>query len=612
MQAKLAAFKKSGAISGDDYVLFSGKIAGMRQELDKAGEATHKLTLNSAMARREMGRMGTDLLMGNYGRLSQTSLTLANYTGVMGKVFSATGLSILGVAAIVGGFTASLYKAAQASAELEKAIILSGNASGMTAEQMKLMASSYATYYTSASKVMDLQKGLLATGTATTQNFRAATQAAIAFGEATGQSQKEVIQTFEGLAKDPVNTLEKINQLYGWITPAIMDNVRALVDQGDKAGAVAEAFSAINDAASDTASAEQKASTTIDRLIAKWKNGAAEIGGYYQKLVNGISPTEQFQIARKTYELHLQSTKRNSVLDRLAGEVYTPEQLRAEEASLKAMAATIQAQRDAAALGAQTTEDNKAGNAANSYYDSHFATMDKMAKKQKELNDLTATYEQMWAHTDGTNARLAGVQRVVDANGKASFVGGNFDRDVAAINKKFADQPASHQKSRSLPDFTGKDVDLIRKQIAEQAKLDDQRARSTATVAAYKASLDDMLATRKATIDLQVQSVGMGQREVAQQQALIAIDQDYNRQRASLERQQRNSTSEIDRAAYAQQLADLKNYHDARVQLEIEGFAKSAAARADWLNGADAATKDFIDQANDVAQATAKVVTSVY
>lgn len=450
MQAKLAAFKKSGAISGDDYVLFSGKIAGMRQELDKAGEATRKLTLNSAMARREMGRMGTDILMGNYGRLSQTSLTLANYTGVMGKVFSATGLSILGVAAIVGGFTASLYKAAQASAELEKAIILSGNASGMTAEQMKLMASSYATYYTSASKVLDLQKGLLATGAFNTRNFREATQAAIAFGEATGQSQKEVINTFDALAKDPINTLEKINQLYGWITPAVMDNVRALVNQGDKANAVAEAFRAINDAASDTASAEQKASTTIDRLIAKWKNGASEIGGYYQKLVNGISPTEQFQIARKTYELHLQSTKRNSVLDRLAGEVYTPEQLRAEEASLKAMAATLQAQRDAAALGAQTTEDNKAGNAANSYYDSHFATMDKMAKKQKELNDLTATYEQMWAHTDGTNARLAGVQRVVDANGKASFVGGNFDRDVAAINKKFADRTHKSDPFSSL------------------------------------------------------------------------------------------------------------------------------------------------------------------
>lgn len=290
----MAAFRKSGAISGDDYVLFSGKIAGMRQELEKAGTATHALTLNSSMARRELGRMGTDLAMGNYGRLAQTSMTLANYTGIMGKVFSATGLSILGVTAIVGGFVASLFKAADASAALQKSIILSGNAAGMTAEEMKVMASSYATYYTSASKVMDLQKGLLATGSVNTINFRAATQAAIAFGEATGQSQEQVIKTFDELAKNPVSTLEKINQLYGWITPAVMDHVKALADQGDKAQAVAEAFRAINSAASDTASAEQKASTTIDRLIAKWKNGAAEISGYYQKLVNGISPTEQF------------------------------------------------------------------------------------------------------------------------------------------------------------------------------------------------------------------------------------------------------------------------------------------------------------------------------
>lgn len=111
MQAKLAAFRKSGAISGDDYALFSGKIAGMRQELDKAGTATHTLTLNSAMARREIGRMGTDLAMGNYGRLSQTSLTLANYTGIMGKVFSATGLAIGGAAALLGIFAKAAYDA---------------------------------------------------------------------------------------------------------------------------------------------------------------------------------------------------------------------------------------------------------------------------------------------------------------------------------------------------------------------------------------------------------------------------------------------------------------------------------------------------------------------
>lgn len=146
----------------------------------------------------------------------------------------------------------------------------------------------------------------------------------------------------------------------------------------------------------------------------------------------------------------MQSTKRNSPLDRLFGQVFTPEQLQAEEARLKAMAATLQAQRDAAGLGAQTTEDNKAGNTANSYYDNHFATLDKVAKKQKELNDLTATYEQMWAHTDGSNPRLAGVQRVIGADGKASFFGGNFDRDAAAIEKKFAEHAAKADSFASL------------------------------------------------------------------------------------------------------------------------------------------------------------------
>jgi phage-related minor tail protein len=140
MQAKLAAFRKSGAISGDDYALFSGKIAAMRAEVDKAGAATHKLTLNSAMARREFGRMGTDIAMGNYGRLSQTSLTLANYTGVMGLAFSATGAAIAGMLAPLGLLLAGYIKGEQEAAAYNKALILTGNIAGETSGQLGNMA----------------------------------------------------------------------------------------------------------------------------------------------------------------------------------------------------------------------------------------------------------------------------------------------------------------------------------------------------------------------------------------------------------------------------------------------------------------------------------------
>jgi lambda family phage tail tape measure protein len=82
---------------------------------------------------------------------------------------------------------------------------------------------------------------------------------------------------------------------------------------------------------------------------------------------------------------------------------------------------------------------------------------------------------------------------------------------------------------------------------------------------------------------------------------LIAIDEDYNRQKSSLERQQRNSTSEIDKAGFAEQLADLKKYHDERVKEETEGVARSAAAQANGLNGMKAAIADFMAEQQDQA-----------
>ena len=109
-QAKLLAFKKSGAISGEDFAIYAAKIEQARGEIGKAATATSHLTLNSSMARREIGRMGTDLAQGNYGRLSNTTLTLANYTGIMGLAFSAAGAAILGTVGVVAALATAYAK----------------------------------------------------------------------------------------------------------------------------------------------------------------------------------------------------------------------------------------------------------------------------------------------------------------------------------------------------------------------------------------------------------------------------------------------------------------------------------------------------------------------
>lgn len=77
MQAKLAAFRKSGAISGDDYALFSGKIAQMRAEVDKASGSMHKFGAHNAGARRELAYLAKDLATGQWGFAIVSLSTLA-------------------------------------------------------------------------------------------------------------------------------------------------------------------------------------------------------------------------------------------------------------------------------------------------------------------------------------------------------------------------------------------------------------------------------------------------------------------------------------------------------------------------------------------------------
>lgn len=188
MQAKLAAFKKSGAISSDDYTLFSGKIAQMRAEVDKAGKSTHTLTLNSALARRELGRLGTDVASGNWGRFSQTSMTLANYTGVMGLAFSAAGAAVAGIVAPLALFAAAAIKAYNEQQALNKAVEMTGGYAGQTTGTIAQLAGGMAVFGESTGKAREAMIALAGTGKVGSDSFKAMGQAAVNMAALTGES----------------------------------------------------------------------------------------------------------------------------------------------------------------------------------------------------------------------------------------------------------------------------------------------------------------------------------------------------------------------------------------------------------------------------------------
>ncbi len=144
LESKLGKFSKAGLLGAEDFGVFSAKINASRDALTRTNKAVHKFSFNSANARREFGFLAKDLATGQYGRLTQSSLTLANYSGLLSKAFSAQGVAILGVAGVLVGLAAAYVKGLDEQEKLNAQIKITGNYAGQTAGSVDAMAQSIA------------------------------------------------------------------------------------------------------------------------------------------------------------------------------------------------------------------------------------------------------------------------------------------------------------------------------------------------------------------------------------------------------------------------------------------------------------------------------------
>lgn len=255
MQAKLAAFKKSGAIGADDYALLTGKIEAMRGEVGKASHAMSGLTLNSSMARRELGRMISDVANGNWGRLQQTSLTLANYTGLLGKAFSLTGAAIAGVVAVAALFIVGMERGWAETEKLRTSLIATGNAAGSSAALLDAAAVQVGRVtgkWGDARKAIDL---FAASGKEAGAGLGELALSAVNVSTVTGQSIDKAAQSIISLGNDPASAVAKLNEQYHFLTSAQYDQIAALEAEGktrDAARIAEQAYtSAMNDRAKE-------------------------------------------------------------------------------------------------------------------------------------------------------------------------------------------------------------------------------------------------------------------------------------------------------------------------------------------------------------------------
>ena len=136
--------------------------------------------------------------------------------------------------------------------------------------------------------------------------------------------------------------------------------------------------------------------------------------------------------------------------------------------------------------------------------------------------------------------------------------------------------------------------ELDRLQQIEKVKQESQGTEQ------YTAALRDQVSARRNAIDIEIESIGVGQRRAQTLRDLNQLEFEYARRLEELARAQ-GTSSALSAEAYQARVDALRAAMLQEIAIVEEGEKKKAVARGDAVSGIKQATEDYIDSANDLS-----------
>lgn len=142
------------------------------------------------------------------------------------------GLAIGGVAATLGTLLVAYQQGQNEAQAYEKALILTGNAAGLSADQLTMMAVAIDGVSGTQRKAAQALAEVAGTGKFAADQIQGIASAAIAMEEATGRAVSDTVKEFARLADEPAAASAKLNEQYNYLTAAVYEQIQALEEQG--------------------------------------------------------------------------------------------------------------------------------------------------------------------------------------------------------------------------------------------------------------------------------------------------------------------------------------------------------------------------------------------
>lgn len=650
-QAKLAAFKKAGMLGDEDFNALNAAIEANRIKFTAAGNAMHQFSLNNAFARRELGRLAADLANGNWGRFEQTSLTLANASGLLGMAFSGVGAMVLGAVAAVGLFAIGAERGWAESEKLRVSLIATGGAAGTSATALNSMANDVGRatgHWSDARKALD---DMAASGKFAGAGLSGLAAAAVDASTVTGLSIDKIIAQFEKLQGQPAKAVAALNDQYHFLTAAEYAEIAALEEQGrtrdaarvaetayteamkqraqevaDNAGWLLRSAHAVRDGWNEAWASLKGAGAPLglqDKIniaqekIDQLQGGRILPNGTWQAGAGGDDPRVKalqaeidnlrHQQVVAAFADNAQQLKDRANADSIAaqqrlGKFKTPKQALDDSlaqanadklAALYGVVDPAQRAKIEAEYQEQVTRAKQAYDSAVKKREPHgadpFASLNSLRDKAYSQYDSAM---QTAAGADSAQVRLfkeevAQLQAIAAAGGKAIQKGG----DLARVQAEVADATAKTTAAFAL----------------ESQQLS---AKDTAALRAYQNAINDQIAARQKQLDLQVASVGMGDKEAKQMQTIEAIYAKVDSTIEQLNRQRAQKGANV--ALIDGQIAAQKASLPILVKQQEDAYRQMDAAQESWRSGAISAMENVRDEGGNVAGMTKNLFTGAF
>jgi lambda family phage tail tape measure protein len=649
----LAQHRKAGRLDTATYNEYQAKIAASRAELGRFNADMSKTGISAkqtAAALRGVPAQFTDIatsLQGGQAPLTvflQQGGQLKDMFGGVGPAAKALGGYVASLitpftlaGAAVAGFTLAAYKGYEQAEQYRKALTMSGDAAGKTADDLIALSNAIAggrNFEEAGQAVLALAGNGRLTGEAFTEVARAATELSVA----TGKSAADIADQLSSTKGSVTDLAAEYSDKYGIITQAVFDQVRSLEQQGQRM----EAVRVLAGAVADEMGARNKEMVESTRGLAKaWDDVKTSVSGVWNELKAGLSASpELFKLQ------HLQGQLQD------AQKIGDKALIAGLEKQVSLAQAAVDAQTQKKESVSAELQERKATIAADkAWSDDGLKYRSNQQKMEKEIAD---------ARTKGLAAKVseAEIEKRIGQiredyankekkptapkayNEDAGMKMLDSSRQAYAVlvqqNAAISDQGTSNEKlgtqaqalirwEQQLADIKSKGTltadqkallasqDLITAQLKKNSALEKEVELRKASkeeaekLAAFQANQNSRLGTAQDGLDSQVAGMGLGSEARDRLKQDLAIQRDYARQSADL-LEQRN-TGRITQDLYDKESAVIQDGLSKRLAMQQNYYSQIDTYQSNWLNGVTAGWNSYAEISRNTAQQTQDIVT---